>query len=82
MWLKSSSHYKVPIQIILFSIVVIGGLGSFWGVILAAILVGVVRGITIYFVPSAGEASMYILMFLILMFRPRGLLGERIERFE
>ena len=32
--------------------------------------------------PAAGEASMYVLMFLVLMFRPRGLLGERIERFE
>ncbi|HJS37074.1 MAG TPA: branched-chain amino acid ABC transporter permease [Burkholderiales bacterium] len=65
-----------------FVVVVIGGLGSFWGVVLAALLVGVVRGITIHFVPAAGEASMYILMFLLLMFRPRGLLGERIERFE
>jgi branched-chain amino acid transport system permease protein len=65
-----------------FVVVVIGGLGSFWGVVLAALLVGVVRGITIHFVPAAGEASMYILMFLVLLFRPRGLLGERIERFE
>jgi branched-chain amino acid transport system permease protein len=70
------------IMTVAFVVVVIGGLGSFWGVVLAAILVGVVRGITIYFVPAAGEASMYVLMFLVLMFRPRGLLGERIERFE
>lgn len=65
-----------------FVVVVIGGLGSFWGVVLAALLVGVVRGITIHFVAAAGEASMYILMFLILLLRPRGLLGERIEKFE
>jgi len=65
-----------------FVVVVIGGLGSFWGVVLAAVLVGVVRGVTIHFVPAAGEASMYVLMFLVLMFRPRGLLGERIEKFE
>jgi branched-chain amino acid transport system permease protein len=65
-----------------FVVVVIGGLGSFWGVVLSALLVGVVRGITINFVPAAGEASMYVLMFLVLMFRPRGLLGERIEKFE
>ncbi|HEY8357222.1 MAG TPA: branched-chain amino acid ABC transporter permease [Ramlibacter sp.] len=70
------------IMTVAFVVVVIGGLGSFWGVVLAAILVGVVRGITIHFVPAAGEASMYVLMFLVLMFRPRGLLGERIERFE
>ena len=65
-----------------FVVVVIGGLGSFWGVVLAAILVGVVRGITIHFIPAAGEASMYVLMFIVLLLRPRGLLGERIERFE
>ena len=65
-----------------FVVVVIGGLGSFWGVVLSALLVGVVRGITIHFAPAAGEASMYVLMFLVLMFRPRGLLGERIDKFE
>ena len=65
-----------------FVVVVIGGLGSFWGVVLAALLVGVVRGVTIHFVPAAGEASIYILMFLVLLLRPRGLLGERIEKFE
>jgi len=65
-----------------FVVVIIGGLGSFWGVVLSALLVGVVRGVTIHFVPAAGEASMYVLMFLILMFRPRGLLGEPIEKFE
>src|SRR5499427_334210 len=65
-----------------FVVVVIGGLGSFWGVVLAALLVGVVRGVTIHFVPAAGEAAIYILMFLVLLFRPRGLLGERIEKFE
>lgn len=70
------------IMTVAFVVVVIGGLGSFWGVVLAALLVGVVRGITIHFVPAAGEASMYVLMFLVLLLRPRGLLGERIERFE
>jgi branched-chain amino acid transport system permease protein len=65
-----------------FVVVVIGGLGSFWGVVAAALLVGVVRGMTIHFLPAAGEASMYVLMFLVLLLRPRGLLGERIERFE
>jgi len=70
------------IIIVAFVIVVIGGLGSFWGVVLAALLVGVVRGVTIYFVPAAGEASIYALMFAVLLLRPRGLLGERIEKFE
>jgi branched-chain amino acid transport system permease protein len=68
--------------IVAFVVVVIGGLGSFWGVVISALLVGVVRGMTIHFIPAAGEASMYVLMFLVLLFRPRGLLGERIEKFE
>jgi branched-chain amino acid transport system permease protein len=70
------------IMTVAFVVVVIGGLGSFWGVVLSALLVGVVRGVTIHFAPAAGEASMYVLMFLVLLLRPRGLLGERIERFE
>jgi branched-chain amino acid transport system permease protein len=65
-----------------FVVVVIGGLGSFWGVVAAALLVGVVRGLTSYFLPPASEASMYLLMVLILLFRPRGLFGERIQKFE
>ena len=65
-----------------FVVVVIGGLGSFRGVVLAALIVGVVRGITVYFYPPFAEASMYLLMVLVLLIRPRGLLGERIQRFE
>lgn len=65
-----------------FVVVVIGGLGSFWGVVVAALLVGVIRGLTAYFFPPAAEASLYILMFIILLLRPRGLMGERVERFE
>jgi len=65
-----------------FVIVVIGGLGSFWGVVYAGLLVGVVRGITIYYYPPAAEASMYLLMILILLLRPRGLMGEHFAQFE
>jgi branched-chain amino acid transport system permease protein len=65
-----------------FVVVVIGGLGSFWGVVCAALIVGVVRGLTVYYFPPAAEASMYLLMLLVLLFRPRGLFGERIVRFE
>jgi branched-chain amino acid transport system permease protein len=65
-----------------FVVVVIGGLGSFWGVVAAAFIVGVVRGLAAYFYPSATEASVYLLMVLVLLLRPRGLFGERIQKFE
>ena len=65
-----------------FVVVVIGGLGSFWGVVAAAALVGIVRGLTVYYYPPASEASMYLLMLAVLLLRPRGMFGERIARFE
>jgi branched-chain amino acid transport system permease protein len=65
-----------------FVVVVIGGLGSFWGVVLAAVVVGVVRGLAAYAFPPATEAAVYLLMVMVLLLRPRGLLGERIQKFE
>jgi branched-chain amino acid transport system permease protein len=65
-----------------FVVVVIGGLGSFWGVVYAGLLVGVVRGLTVLLWPPAAEASMYMLMILILLLRPRGLAGEKFAKFE
>jgi len=65
-----------------FVVVTIGGLGSFAGAIISGLLVGQVVSLTIYFQPRAAEASMYVLMALILLLRPRGLMGERWEKFE
>ena len=41
-----------------------------------------VRGLTVFLYPPAAEASMYALMVLVLLLRPRGLMGERLERLE
>lgn len=66
-----------------FVVVVIGGLGSFWGVVLAAMLVGLVKGFMVAIgLPSWSLAAIYLLMFVVLLVRPRGLMGERILRFE
>lgn len=66
-----------------FVVVVIGGLGSFWGVVVAAILVGLTKGVTIGFGYSQwATAVIYLMMLLVLLLRPRGLFGERIKRFE
>src|SRR3989449_8076746 len=54
-----------------FVVVTIGGLGSFWGAILSGLLVGQVVSLSIYFQPRAAEASIYILMAVILLLRPR-----------
>jgi branched-chain amino acid transport system permease protein len=65
-----------------FVVVTIGGLGSFAGAVIAGLLVGVVTTMTIQFQPEAANAVMYIFMAVVLLLRPRGLLGERWERFE
>ena len=65
-----------------FVIVTIGGLGSYAGAIVAGLLVGVVTALAVQFQPQASTAAMYILMVLVLLVRPRGLFGERWERFE
>ena len=66
-----------------FVVVVIGGLGSFWGVVVAALLVGLVKGVMVGIGYSAAStAAIYLLMLLVLLFRPRGLFGERMTRLE
>jgi len=65
-----------------FVVVTIGGLGSLAGAIVSGLLVGQVVSLSIYFQPRAAEASMYVLMAVILLLRPRGLMGERWEKFD
>jgi branched-chain amino acid transport system permease protein len=65
-----------------FVVVVIGGLGSFWGPVVAGLLVGVVVGLTGVYWPPMAEASMFVLMVLVLLLRPRGLFGEEWKAHE
>jgi branched-chain amino acid transport system permease protein len=65
-----------------FVVVVIGGLGSFWGSVIAGLMVGTVESFCIFFWPPMADASKFALMIAILLLRPRGLLGRRWERFE
>ena len=65
-----------------FVICVLGGLGSFWGVVFAGLLVGVLKGVTALYIPPAAEGSIYSLMVLVLIFRPRGMFGIRFDRLE
>lgn len=60
-----------------FVIVAIGGLGSFSGAIVGGILVGIMKSLIIMIEPKASELIMFFLMAVILLVRPRGLLGRR-----
>jgi len=59
-----------------FVAIIVGGLGSLPGTLLGGLLIGVASGIATVFLPSATEAIMYVMMGLVLLIRPRGLLGE------
>ncbi len=59
-----------------FVAIIVGGLGSLPGTLLGGLLIGVASGLTTVFFPSATEAVMYVMMGLVLLLRPRGLLGE------
>ena len=59
-----------------FVAIIVGGLGSLPGTLLGGLLIGVASGITTVFFPSASEAVIYVMMAVVLLVRPRGLLGE------
>ncbi len=70
-------HVGIDVVIPAFLIIVIGGVGSFWGAVIAAMLVGLSVGITGAYVPAWSMMSMYLLLIAIVGFRARGLLGRR-----
>jgi branched-chain amino acid transport system permease protein len=59
-----------------FVAIIIGGLGSLPGTLLGGLLIGAASGVVTVFFPSASEAVIYVIMGLVLLVRPRGLLGE------
>lgn len=60
-----------------FIVVVIGGIGSFWGAVVGGLLVGLVSGLSNLVIPRGSIMVMYVLMTVILLFRPRGLAGQK-----
>ncbi|TEA79863.1 branched-chain amino acid ABC transporter permease [Allopusillimonas ginsengisoli] len=59
-----------------FVAIIVGGLGSLVGTLLGGLLIGVAAGLATVYVPSASEAIIYVMMAIVLLARPRGLLGE------
>lgn len=70
-------HIGLDVVIPAFLIIVIGGIGSFWGAVLAALLVGMSVGITGAYAPAWSMMSMYLLLIAVVGFRARGLLGRK-----
>ena len=63
--------------IVVFAVVVIGGMGSIMGAIVTGFGLGVVEGLTKVFFPEASNTVIFVIMAIVLLVRPAGLFGRR-----
>ena len=64
--------------LVAFTVVVLGGMGSFAGALLGGLLVGVVESLGgLYFGDSLGQMGIFLIFIAVLLFRPQGLFGAR-----
>jgi branched-chain amino acid transport system permease protein len=66
----------VTIIIESFVVVVVGGMGSMLGAIVAGVLIGEVVSLTTFFAPKLAEIMVFVVMAAVLLLRPSGLFGE------
>ena len=62
--------------IVVFAVVVIGGMGSIAGAIVTGLGLGIVEGLTKVFYPQASSVSIFIIMIIVLLIKPAGLFGK------
>ncbi len=62
--------------IVVFAVVVIGGMGSIMGSILTGLGLGIIEGLTRVFYPEASSIVVFVVMVIVLMIRPAGLFGK------
>ena len=70
-------HVGVDAVVPAFLIIVLGGIGSFWGAVLAGILVGIVVAVTGAYASEWSLLSMYLLLIALVTWRARGLFGKK-----
>ena len=62
--------------IVVFAVVVIGGMGSIMGAIVTGFLLGIIEGLTKVFYPEASNTVIFVIMAIVLLLRPAGLFGR------
>jgi branched-chain amino acid transport system permease protein len=70
-------HVGVDAVVPAFLVIVLGGIGSFWGAVVAGIAVGLVVGLTGAYASEWSLLSMYLLLIAVVTFRARGLFGKK-----
>ncbi len=64
------------VLIVVFAIVVIGGMGSIGGAIITGLGMGIIEGLTKYFYPEASNTIIFLVMVVVLLLKPAGLFGK------
>ncbi len=64
--------------IVVFAVVVIGGMGSIMGAIVTGFVLGIVEGLTKVFFPEASNTVIFVIMVIVLFIRPAGMFGRSI----
>ncbi len=72
-----SPQMGADLIIVVFAVVVIGGMGSIMGSIVTGFGLGVIEGLTKVFYPEASNTVIFVIMAIVLMFRPAGLFGAQ-----
>ena len=62
--------------IIVFAVVVVGGMGSIMGAIVTGYMLGIAEGLTKVFYPEASNIVIFVIMAIVLLLRPAGLFGR------
>jgi branched-chain amino acid transport system permease protein len=62
--------------IVVFAVVVIGGMGSILGSVVTGLGLGVIEGLTRVFYPEASSVVVFVVMVIVLVLRPAGLFGK------
>ncbi|AHG64156.1 putative high-affinity branched-chain amino acid transport system permease protein BraE [Advenella mimigardefordensis DPN7] len=70
-------HMGTNLVILVFAVVVIGGMGSILGSIIAGYALGIVEGIAKVFYPEGSSLAIFLIMALVLLARPGGILGRK-----
>ena len=73
---KVSPLMGSDIIIVVFAVVVIGGMGSILGAIVTGFALGIVEGLTKVFYPEASNTVIFVIMVIVLLVRPAGLFGR------
>jgi len=72
-----SPQMGVDLIIVVFAVVVIGGMGSIMGAIVTGFGLGIIEGLTKVFYPEASNTVIFIIMAIVLLIRPAGLFGTQ-----